>query len=191
MDLNAYPILTVLIIATASSMLAELPLRFRVPMVVWEMILGMIIGPHVLGLAQPLGHFDLMGQRVDTYTLLAERGLAALFFMAGLDLDLKQVQGRPLRLAGAGWMISIALAVAAALLLRALPAVHAPLMIALALTTTAMGTFMPTLHDEGLLRTNFGTHVLAAGAVGEFLPIISASVVLTRETPAWQEVAMM
>jgi hypothetical protein len=42
MDLNAYPILTVLIIATASSMLAELPLRFRVPMVVWEMILGMI-----------------------------------------------------------------------------------------------------------------------------------------------------
>jgi len=35
MDLNAYPILTVLIIATVSSMLAELPLRFRVPIVVW------------------------------------------------------------------------------------------------------------------------------------------------------------
>src|SRR5262252_3829739 len=128
MDLNVYPVLTVLIIATASSMLAELPLRFRVPMVVWEMIFGMIIGPHVLGLAQAIGHFDLLGQRVDTYTLLGERGLAALFFMAGLDLDLKQVKGRPLRLAVSGWMISIVLAVAAELLLRAIPAVQAPLM---------------------------------------------------------------
>jgi hypothetical protein len=34
MDLNVYPILTVLIIASAFSMLAELPLSFRVPIVV-------------------------------------------------------------------------------------------------------------------------------------------------------------
>ncbi len=57
MDLNAYPILTVLIIATVSSMLAELSLPFRVPIVVWEMIFGMIIGPHLLGLARPIGRF--------------------------------------------------------------------------------------------------------------------------------------
>ncbi len=55
MDLNAYPILTVLIIATVSSMLAELSLPFRVPIVVWEMIFGMIIGPHLLGLARAIG----------------------------------------------------------------------------------------------------------------------------------------
>ncbi len=57
MDLNAYPILTVLIIATVSSMLAELSLPFRVPIVVSEMIFGMIIGPHLLGLARPIGRF--------------------------------------------------------------------------------------------------------------------------------------
>lgn len=88
-------------------------------------------------------------------------------------------------------MVSLGLGLAAAVLLRALPFVHAPLMIALALTTTAMGTFMPALHDAGMLKTNFGTHVLAAGAVGEFLPIISASLVLTREFPAWEEVLLM
>jgi Kef-type K+ transport system membrane component KefB len=99
MDLNAYPILTVLIIAAASSMLAELPLRFRLPIVVWEMIFGMLIGPHLLGLARPSGHFTMFGERVGTYTLLGERGLAALFFMAGLDLDLKRALGRPLQLA--------------------------------------------------------------------------------------------
>jgi len=119
------------------------------------------------------------------------RGLAALFFMAGLDLDLKRVRGRPLLLAIEGWAISLGLGLGAALLLRALPMVHAPLMIALALTTTAMGTFMPTLHDSGLLETNLGVHILAAGAAGEFLPIISASLVLTREFPAWEEVALL
>lgn len=108
MDLNAYPVLTVLIIAAISSLLAELPLRFRVPMVVWEMILGILIGPHVLGLARPLGHFTLFGEeQVDTYTLMGERGLAALFFLAGLDLDLKRVRGRPLKLALGGWSISV------------------------------------------------------------------------------------
>ena len=40
-----------------------------------------------------------------------------------------------------GWAISLALAGAAEGLLRALPFVRAPFMIALALTTTAMGTF--------------------------------------------------
>src|SRR5262249_44738339 len=118
--LNPYPILTVLIIATASSILAELPLRFRVPIVVWEMIFGMIVGPHLLGWARPLGRLTMLGERVDTYTLLGERGLAALFFMAGLDLDLKRVQDRPLQLAIAGWVISLGLGLAAAVLLRTL-----------------------------------------------------------------------
>jgi Kef-type K+ transport system membrane component KefB len=190
-DLNPYPILTVLIIAAISSMLAELPVPFRMPMVVWEMIFGMIIGPHALDLARPIGHFTMQGQRIDSYTLLAERGLAALFFMAGLELDLKQVRGRPLRLATEGWMISLGLALAAGLLLRALPQVQAPLMITLALTTTAMGTFMPTLHDSGMLKTRFGTHVQAAGAAGEFFPIMCAALLLSREFPAWEEAVMM
>jgi Kef-type K+ transport system membrane component KefB len=191
MDLNAYPILTVLIIATASSMLAELPVRFRVPAVVWEMIFGILVGPHLLGLVQPIGRFTMSGERVGTYTLMAERGLAALFFIAGLDLDLTRVRGRPLQLAITGWTVSLGLALTAAALLRMMPFVHAPLMIALALTTTAMGTFMPTLHDAGMLRTNFGINVLAAGAVGEFLPIISAALLLTRDVPVWQEVLLM
>jgi Kef-type K+ transport system membrane component KefB len=133
----------------------------------------------------------MFGQRVGTYTLLGERGLAALFFMAGLDLDLKRVAGRPLGLAVAGWMLSAMLGLGAAALLRVIPFVHAPFMIAVALTTTAMGTFMPALHDAGILETAFGTRVLAAGAAGEFFPIVTTSLVLTREFPAWEEVALM
>lgn len=111
--------------------------------------------------------------------------------MAGLDLDPKRVEGSPLRLAIAGWVVSLVLGLVAAVLLRSLPLVHAPLMITLALTTTAMRTFMPVLHDAGIIETRLGTHVLAAGAVGEFMPIVRASLLLTREFRAWEEVTLM
>jgi hypothetical protein len=64
MDRNACPILTVLIIATTSSLLAELPFRFRVAIVMWGMIFGMIVGPHLAGLARPIGHFTMLEQLV-------------------------------------------------------------------------------------------------------------------------------
>lgn len=75
-------------------------MRIRIPMVVWEMIFGMIVGPHLLGLARPIGQFTMFGERVGTCTLLGERGLATLFFMAGPDLN--RIRGRPLQLALAG-----------------------------------------------------------------------------------------
>ena len=37
-----------------------------------------------------------------------------------------------------------------------------------ALATTAIGTLLPVLSDTGELNTEFGTYLLAAGAVGEF-----------------------
>ena len=183
MDLNSHPIFVVLAIAVLSSLLAEI--RFGilcVPVVVWEMLLGILIGPQVLGWVKPAGLLQWLGDTL---------GLAALFFMAGLELDLQKVKGRPLTLALRGWVLSLALALTAAFLLHSAPFVHAPMMVALVLTTTAMGTFMPILRDAGHLDTRFGTFVLAAGAVGEFAPIVVVSLVLTPEYGAWQEVALM
>jgi Kef-type K+ transport system membrane component KefB len=52
--------------------------------------------------------------------------------------------------------------------------------IGLALTTTALGTLLPILQDNDMLSGDFGTYVLAAGAVGELFPIVAISVFLTR-----------
>jgi Kef-type K+ transport system membrane component KefB len=52
--------------------------------------------------------------------------------------------------------------------------------VALALTTTALGTLLPILHDSGMLAGDFGRYVLAAGAVGELFPIVAISVFLTQ-----------
>ena len=59
-----------------------------VPAVVIELLLGVLIGPQVLGL--------------DTSEFLAffsDLGLGMLFFFAGYELDLRRIAGTPLRLA--------------------------------------------------------------------------------------------
>ena len=41
-----------------------------------------------------------------------------------------------------------------------------------AMATTAIGTLIPVLRDAGEMPTKFGTYLLAAGAAGEFAPIL-------------------
>jgi Kef-type K+ transport system membrane component KefB len=50
-----------------------------------------------------------------------------------------------------------------------------------ALATTAIGTLIPILSDSGELRTRLGTYLLAAGAVGEFGPILLLTLVLSAD----------
>jgi Kef-type K+ transport system membrane component KefB len=150
-------------------LLAEVPIGLRVPTVVLEIALGYAVGPHGLNLVQPGG----------LVASLAELGLTMLFFMAGLELDLKAIRGRPTRLAVGGWVATLALAALAVAVLASLHMVRAPLLVGVALTTTAIGTLLPILRDSGELETPFGTYVLAAGAIGEFGPILVVSVLIT------------
>ena len=181
-DLNNHPVFLVMAIGVIAPLLAEIPIGFRLPTVVLEMVLGIVVGPHVLGLVRPRGLLGWMGGTL---------GLAALFFVAGMELDLKRVRGRPLKLAVSGWILSLALGLAFGALLHFLPFIQAPIMAAVALTTTALGTLLPILRDGGELETEFGRLVLATGAMGEFGPIVVVSLVLTREYSEGLQVAFM
>src|SRR2546427_7207855 len=160
----------VMAIAVAASLLAEI--RFgvvRVPVIIWEIAFGILIGPHGLGLATAGASLEF----------LENSGLVALFFMAGMELDLERVKGRPLSLAFRGWILSLGLGLAAAGLLYWLAIIHTPILAALVLSTTALGTFLPILRDAVRGDSNFGNLVVAAGAAGEFGPVIAVSLVLT------------
>ena len=63
-------------------------------------------------------------------------------------------------------------------LLYAVGLVRAFVPVAIALTTTALGTLLPILRENHLLRGVLGSHLLAAGAVGELLPIVAVAVFL-------------
>lgn len=56
--------------------------------------------------------------------------------------------------------------------------------IAFGLTTTALGTLVPIRRDAGVPECRFGFHILSAGAVGGFLPIVAMAVLLSGKNAA-------
>ena len=55
-----HPILAVMAIAVAAPLLAELPVGVRIPVVVLEVVLGVVVGPHALGWVQTGEFLELM-----------------------------------------------------------------------------------------------------------------------------------
>ena len=176
-----HPVFWLMLAAVAAPLLAEIPLGFRVPVVVLEVSLGIVIGPHVLGLVQ----FD--GFIVAMFAL----GMAATLFMAGMELEFSKIKGRPLSLAALGWGVSIVLGLLAVGLLHVIPQVDAPLIVTLAMCTTSLGVLMPIFRDSGQLETAFGRLLVAAGTVGEVGPIVAMSLLLSTQYSTWQEIGFL
>jgi Kef-type K+ transport system membrane component KefB len=181
MEFNGGALLVTAVIAVLAPLIAEIPIGLRLPMVVIEVGLGIVAGPQVLGWAAPTGMLALLGYM----------GLIFLFFLAGMEIDFDSVRGKPLSLAVAGWGLSVLVAFSMAGILYWMDLVRAPLLVAAALTTTGMGALMPILRDAGELDTRFGTYVVAAGAMGEFGPIVLLSLLMSREHTRWQQTALM
>src|SRR6202000_2953969 len=104
------------------------------------------------------------------------------FFFAGYEIDLRRIAGRPLILALTGWALSLLLASTGGGILAAAGVVLSLLYTGSAMVTTAIGTLIPMLSDTGDLRTRFGTYLLAAGAVGEFGPILLLTLILSTQS---------
>ncbi len=177
MTLGNHPIFVVMAAAVAAPLLAEIPIGARVPIVVLEVVLGVIIGPHVLGLVK----FDAF------LSVMFIIGMAAVLFMAGMEIDFKKIRGHPLSLALLGWIASVVLAFLAVGMLHLIPGVRAPMMTTIALTTTGLGALLPILRDGGQLDTRSGRLLLAAGSVGEVAPIVAVSLALSNRYTTWQE----
>jgi Kef-type K+ transport system membrane component KefB len=96
------------------------------------------------------------------------------------ELDPALLRRQPGRLAISGWLISAVLAVGVAGGLTAAGYIKDYVPVGLALTTTALGTLLPILRDNGMLTGQFGQHVYAAGATGELFPIVIIAVFLTQ-----------
>ena len=169
---------TSLLVIVAAAALAGLIVmllspRLTIPVVVVELVLGIIIGPQVLDLAQVDPTTDFLGNL----------GLGMLFFFAGYEIDFDRIKGRSLELGALGWGISLVLAYSIGGALAAAGVVVSYLYTGSAMATTAIGTLIPILSDAGEMRTKFGTYLLGAGAVGEFGPILLITLILSAVNP--------
>ena len=175
---------TLVLIAAAAVLapiISEQTRGLRVPSVVIELGLGILIGPYVLKLAHPN----------DVVSALSDMGLTFLMFLAGFELDLNRIKGSPLRLAALGWLMSLALALGLAFALVSTGLALDTLIIGLSLTTTALGTLLPVLSDAGILTTSFGPYILGIGSVGEFGPIVVVAILLTHKDPVVSSVLLV
>lgn len=170
MPLHVPSLLVVLAASVAAPLLGELTRRFGLSIVVLELALGVAIGPQGLGWAAAEG----------AVPAVASIGMAFLFFLAGLEIELGVVRGRPIASALAGWIACLAASLAIAYAARGLGLIDAWIVVGLALSTTALGVLVPVLRDSGRLESAFGRHALAVGAVGELGPILLMSFLLSR-----------
>lgn len=143
-------------------------LNLRVAEVVVLLAAGVVFGPHGL-------HWLVIDDAIE---LLAQLGLGFLFFAAGLELEQAAIRGRSGRLAAIGWLATALAAIAAAWILQQAGLIKDFIGIAVALTSTALGTLLPILRDRGELRSSFGRYFMGAGAMGEFGPILAISLLL-------------
>lgn len=166
--------------ALAALTVVLLPARLAPPVVVLELVFGIVVGPEVLGLAKD-------DEFISFFSTL---GLGMLFFFAGYEIDFDRIKGSPLKLAAVGWLLSLVLAYALGGILAAAGVVLSLVFTGSAMSTTAIGTLIPILRDAGELKGRFGGYLLAAGAIGEFGPILLLTLVLATKQPAHQAVIL-
>lgn len=171
----------VVVAAVAAITVAFVPKKFAPPVVVLELLLGIVVGPEILDFA----HND------DFVEFFSNLGLGMLFFFAGYEIDFERIRGRPMKLGAWGWLLSVALAYGIGGALAAAGIVLSFLYTGSAMATTAIGTLIPILRDNGELKTRFGTYLLAAGGAGEFGPILLVTLVLSTDNPLHESVILL
>jgi len=158
-----------LLIVVAAAFVAPLALgffpRLRVPAIVVEILLGIIIGPSVLGWVTP----DL------PVSILALIGLSFLLFLAGLEIDVHRLRGRTLRVTATAFVVSFGIGIVAGLSLKGGGFVKSPLFIAIVLVSTSLGVIVPVLKDSDNIGSDFGQLVIAAASIADFGAIILLS----------------
>lgn len=150
----------------------------RIPAVVMLIAFGLLIGPNVLSLAE-------IGPGVN---ILRELGLGMLFLLAGYEIDPKQLRGKEARAGVSTWIICALLSFAGAFLI--IGSDSRAIVLAIAMTSTAIGTLLPILKQQGMLQTKVGQSLMLHGAIGEIGPILAMALLLsTRAT--WLTAAVL
>jgi Kef-type K+ transport system membrane component KefB len=170
-ELSLAGVVVVAAVAFAVPLLLGLVPRLRLPSVVLEIVVGIALGPSVLGWVR----VDLPLQ------VLSLLGLAFLLFLAGLEIDLRQLRRRLLGLVTAGFVVSFANGLALAGGLAAVGLVDTPLLVAIILSATSLGVVIPVLKDAEQIESEFGQLVIAAASIADFGAVILLSLLFSRE----------
>ena len=144
-----------------------------IPETVFLLVAGALLGPYMAGFIQI----------TDSVGLLSDHGLAFLFLIAGYEINHKELTGHQGKRGLIVWIITFALALAVVALSPTSPGNDiGSIAIAIALTTTALGTLVPIMKERELMGTRVGDSILAYGTWGELGPILAMAVLLSTRS---------
>lgn len=144
----------------------------RVPAVVLLIGAGILIGPHWLGLASTEGGVGLLKQL----------GLGMLFLLAGYEINPAMIHSREGRTSATTWLVCMGLSFAGACALLHPHNTSTAVVLAIAFTSTAVGTLMPIMKQQQVLHTPVGRSLLVHGAIGEIFPIFAMALLLSARS---------
>ena len=162
-------LMLVMVLAVGIPLVLALFPKLPIPNSVVEILAGILVGPSVLGLVQP----------DEVIEVLATLGVAFLLFLAGLELDFDEMRGRPLKLGGITFGLSVVIALILTVPLGITDVIIDPLFVTIVLSATALGIVMPVLKDAQQVHTTFGKFVVVSCSIAEFGSIVLLSLLFT------------
>lgn len=177
-DYSFLPLLIVIALAAGVPLLLGRFRRLRLPVVVGEILAGLIVGKSGLGWVTE-----------DPWlAFLSTLGFSYLMFLSGLEVDFELLtsqgrriaEGKPvdrgMLLALPIFLVTLAASMGVCLLLTWAGWVTVPSFVALVLSTTSLGLVVPVLKERRLLPTRYGQALLLASLIADFVTMLLISV---------------
>jgi Kef-type K+ transport system membrane component KefB/Trk K+ transport system NAD-binding subunit len=180
------PLLIVVVLAFLAPLVVGRLRRLRLPVVVAEILAGIIVGDSGLG-------WVTSDQMLEILALL---GFAYLMFLSGLEIDFDALLPRPeawrgtwgerlrnpLSVALLSFALTVGLAALASWGLYALDRADDPWLMMLILSTTSLGLVVPVLKERDLMGSGYGQALLVAAVVADFATMLLVSVYVVLHT---------
>lgn len=151
--------------------------RVRVPVVVGELLVGIIIGKSGLGIVKPEPWLDF----------LSTLGITYLMFLSGVEIDFRVLRrlagdkgGRRLFLVSFLYLVVVlAGGVLAGFAFLRMGLVQNPWIVALITSTVSVGVVLPTLKERRLGSSEYGQTILVNSLLLDFVTILLLTVFVT------------
>ena len=165
------------ILLFAAKLMAELFLRLKLPIVLGELLAGMIVGPFALGAFFVIDGKQLL-QINDEIRILGEMGAIVILFMAGLEMTPKEFLkgGKASFTVGTLGVVVPFFAGLVVFQMFGFDALQS-MLIATALTATSIAISIQVLSEFGKIKTPEARLIIGAAVVDDILAIAVLSVV--------------
>lgn len=162
-------IVNLILILTVAWVLGRAFARFGMPVILGELLAGLILGPPMLGIVNASEPIELM----------AEFGIFFLMFYAGMEMDPKELLEHiwpSLAVAVGGFAVPFVLGYLTALAFGG--TVYQSLFIGMGLSITSLAVQARILHDMQIQRSSLGHIIIGAAIADDILALVSLSVLL-------------